>query len=178
MTLLRTRVEKKKISDITAIAPTKAATRTAIKPERLTEPAEILPPNNSITRATPSPAPLLMPKTLGPASGLRKAVCSISPLTANAPPASRAVSACGSRDCRMMYCHDAFAVLSPKRIPTTSAAGMDTDPTRMLRAKSSTMVTVSSRQQMVPLFMRLGVVPLFMQFLVIAQGGQSRHLRM
>ena len=59
---------------MTDIAPMKAATITATKPVKLTEPADMLPPRNSMTKATPKPAPLLMPKMLGPANGLRKAV--------------------------------------------------------------------------------------------------------
>ena len=98
MTLLRTSVEKKKMTAITAIAPTNAANSTAAKPLILTDPTERPPPRKSMTSATPSPAPLLMPKTLGPANGLRKAVCSISPLTARAAPQSMAVIACGRRD--------------------------------------------------------------------------------
>ena len=43
-----------------------------------------------------------MPKMLGPASGLRKAVCSISPLTASEAPLNMAVMAWGSRDSRMI----------------------------------------------------------------------------
>ena len=93
ITLLRTSVEKKKMMAITVIAPTKAAINTATKPERLTLPAEMLPPRSNMTSATPRPAPLLMPNTLGPAKGLRKAVCNISPLTAKAPPANVAVMA-------------------------------------------------------------------------------------
>ena len=74
MTLFRTSVEKKKMSAMTAIAPMKAAISTAAKPLTCKEPMESPPPNNSMTKATPSPAPLLIPKTEGPASGLRKAV--------------------------------------------------------------------------------------------------------
>ena len=108
ITLLCTNVEKKKITAITAIAPMKAANRMAAKPLMLTEPTESPPPRNSITSATPRPAPLLIPNTLGPAKGLRKAVCSIRPLTAKAAPQSIAVMACGRRDWRMMNCHEAF----------------------------------------------------------------------
>ena len=93
ITLLRTNVEKKKITAITAMAPMKAAKRMAAKPLILAEPTERLPPNNSITKATPNPAPLLIPNTLGPANGLRKAVCNKSPLTAKAAPQSMAVMA-------------------------------------------------------------------------------------
>src|SRR3712207_8333275 len=80
----------------------------AISPVKVTMPAVTLPPIANMTRATPSPAPLLIPKTSGPAKGLRKAVWSMSPLTASAPPLSRAVSAWGKRDPRTMNCHEAF----------------------------------------------------------------------
>ena len=146
MTLLRTRVEKKKITAITAMAPMNAARRIAAKPLMLTEPTEKPPPSMSITKATPSPAPLLIPKTLGPANGLRKAVCNISPLTASAAPQSIAVMACGSRDWRMINCHEGLIVSSPKRMRTTSSAGIDTDPSNRFRAKSTTMITPSPIQ--------------------------------
>ena len=85
---------------MTDIAPTKAASSTATKPDTLTLPNDRLPPSNSMTKATPSPAPLLMPKMLGPASGLRNAVCNSRPLTASEPPQKSAVMACGRRDSR------------------------------------------------------------------------------
>ena len=74
ITLFFTIVEKNIMSAITAIAPTKAATRTATKPVSENDPAVMLPPRRSITSATPSEAPLLIPKMLGPARGLRNAV--------------------------------------------------------------------------------------------------------
>ena len=143
ITLLRTMFEKKKMSAITVMAPTKAAARMATKPERLTEPAEMLPPKSSITRATPSPAPLLIPKMLGPARGLRKAVCSISPLTASAPPQSTAVIACGSRDSSMINRHEGFAVSSPANMPITSPTGILTDPITRFIANSTTISPIS-----------------------------------
>lgn len=73
-TLLRTKVERNKMSAVTAIAPTKAAVRMARKPETVKIEVETVPPNNSITKATPKPAPELIPNTSGPAKGLRKAV--------------------------------------------------------------------------------------------------------
>ena len=136
---------------MTAIAPIKAAMRMATNPEILTEPAEILPPRKSITNATPSPAPLLTPNILGPASGLRNAVCSISPLTANAPPQSIAVMACGRRDSRTINRQDAFSPSSPKRILTTSAIGIRIDPITRLSAKSIIISTPNPIQYPVPL---------------------------
>ena len=61
--------EKKNISAVTAIAPAKAATNTAIKPDTENKTVETLPPKSSITRATPKPAPALIPNTSGPANG-------------------------------------------------------------------------------------------------------------
>ena len=142
---MRTRVEKKKISAMTVMAPTKAAARMATKPERLTEPAEMLPPRSNITKATPRPAPLLMPKMLGPAKGLRNAVCSISPLTANAPPQRMAVMAWGNRDSRMMKRQEGLALSSPIRIVTTSPMGILTDPITRFSAKRITIASTSMR---------------------------------
>ena len=61
--------------------------------KKLNVPADMLPPKNSITNATPRLAPELMPRIDGPASGFLKAVCNISPQTASAPPQSNAVKA-------------------------------------------------------------------------------------
>lgn len=55
------------------------------------------PPNNSITQATPNPAPLLMPRIEASASGLRNIACNIRPHTDNTLPVSNAVRACGKR---------------------------------------------------------------------------------
>lgn len=54
-------------------------------------------PNNSITQATPNPAPLLMPRIEASASGLRNIACNIRPHTDNTLPVSNAVRACGKR---------------------------------------------------------------------------------
>ena len=137
ITLLRTSVEKKKMTAITAMAPMKAASRMAAKPLTLTEPMERPPPRKSMTRATPRPAPLLMPKMLGPARGLRKAVCSIRPLTASEAPQKTAVMACGRRDCRTMNCQELFSEVSPIKIRNTSLAGIETDPSNKFSTKSS-----------------------------------------
>ena len=155
ITLLRTNVEKKKMMAITVMAPTKAAARMAAKPVMLTEPTESPPPRNNITSATPSPAPLLIPNTLGPANGLRKAVCNISPLTARAAPQSVAVIACGNRDSSTMNCHEALLASLPKRMLTTSAAGILTDPSSRLRANSTMTTNPSPKQYTEPLFMLL-----------------------
>ena len=86
--------EKNVMTPITSIAPTKAASRMARKPPIATpsavsrkpipqSPREMVPPKASITTATARPAPLLMPKTSGPARGLRNAVWRSSPLVEN-----------------------------------------------------------------------------------------------
>ena len=151
--LLRTTVEKKKMIAMTTIAPKKAANRMAAKPLKFTLPTDKPPPRKSMTRATPKPAPLLIPKMLGPASGLRKAVCSMSPLTANAAPQSVAVIAWGNRDWRMINCHDAFELSSPKRMFITSGTGIATEPRNRLRMKSTTISPPKAIQYATPLFM-------------------------
>ena len=54
-------------------------------------------PAPNINKATPKLAPLLNPKTKGPAKGFLNNVCMISPETAKPPPAKIAVSAFGKR---------------------------------------------------------------------------------
>lgn len=51
------------------MAPTNAPANTEKKPDRLNVPADMLPPKNNITKATPKLAPELMPKIDGPANG-------------------------------------------------------------------------------------------------------------
>ena len=70
-----------------------AATVKAIspmKPSRLNAIPPML-PDSKTTKATPRLAPELIPKTEGPAKGLRKTVCICKPLTAKPAPATKAV---------------------------------------------------------------------------------------
>ena len=117
---------------------------TAMKPVNCSDPRESDPPSSSITSATPRPAPLLMPKMEGSARGLRKAVCSSSPLTASAAPLQRAVTACGSRLSSTIYRHDGFSPSPrPSRMSSTSPAGIRIEPSNILRANSPITATSS-----------------------------------
>ena len=145
------------------MAPIKAPANTDKKPEIENDAVVILPPKASITKATPKLAPASMPKIEGPANGFFKAVWSIKPHTANAPPQSNAVKACGRRLCQMMKRQLAFSGSSPKSMRTTSPMGMDTDPTSRFATNNSTMTNVSP----IPYF-----TPLFTQSLVIFQPTQ------
>ena len=98
-------------------APINAPSSTEKKPDRLNTPAVMLPPNSSMTKATPRLAPALMPRMDGPASGFLKAVCNISPQTANAPPQSSAVSAWGKRDSQRMKLQLAFSDVYKRQLP-------------------------------------------------------------
>ena len=91
MRLLRTKVEKKRITPITTVAPTKAPTIVAKNPVRPLPAIHELPAN--IMMATPSEAPVSIPNIEGPASGLLKVVCSSNPATARLQPARSAVVA-------------------------------------------------------------------------------------
>ncbi len=102
ITLFFTSVENTKIMPVTAIAPANAAHKTAMNPVKLTEETVILPPISNMTRATPKPAPPLIPKMEGPANGFLNAVCNISPLTERAAPVSIAVMDCGNLDSSTM----------------------------------------------------------------------------
>ena len=131
---------------MTAMAPAKAAARTAMNPDMLTLPMLSEPPKPSITRATPMPAPLLIPKMLGPASGFLKAVWSIRPLMASDAPHSMAVMACGRRLSMTMYCQEGRAASCPITMLMTSRSGMDTDPTARLTANNTAVRTASAMQ--------------------------------
>ena len=116
--LLRTIEEKKKSSNVISIAPTNAASKMAKKP--LTEKAAVVtfPPNKSITKATPNPAPLLMPNMPGPAKGFRNAVCNNKPQADKAAPVSNAVKACGNLDSMIIYSQEGCIA---KRFDVTSS---------------------------------------------------------
>ena len=147
----RMMVEKRKMIAVTAMAPTKAAPTTAIKPVQEKSAVLTLPPQSSMTRATPRLAPLLMPKTSGPARGLRKAVCSIRPLAASDAPQSVAVRAWGRRVSRTIYCQLNFALVSPRRIRATSWQGILTGPMRRERAKRRVASSARINPMIIPL---------------------------
>lgn len=90
------RYEKGRMMNITAIAPTSAANVI----EKVPAMPAAAPP--MMASATPSEAPLEIPRMDGPASGLRKSVCMSHPLKASAMPPVRAVSALGNRDSKMI----------------------------------------------------------------------------
>ena len=148
MRLLRTRVDISNRIPMMMIAPTKAAMITAmIPPNWMSAPNTVVctvPPSSSITIPTPSDAPLVIPSIDGPASGLRKVVCNIRPLAASEAPQSSAVTALGSRDSMIMYCHEAFDTSFPTRAFTTSPAGMLTVPINRLSRKRITSSTKST----------------------------------
>ena len=125
----RTKVELNRIIAITAMAPAKAAASIATLPVTPSVPKVTLPPARSITSATPSPAPPLIPNTSGPASGLRKTVCIISPAVARQAPLSMAVTIWGRRDSRIMNLQLSLTTASsPTSICHTAEQGIDTLP--------------------------------------------------
>ena len=116
----------------------------AVKPVRVVDPVSPrLPPQKSMTSATPRLAPVSMPRIEGPASGLLKAVCSSRPATANAAPESSAATICGRRDSRTMNRHTSFSHSRPQRISHTAEAGICTDPNHRLAAHSTPSSRIS-----------------------------------
>ena len=99
-------------------------------------------PDNRMTNATPRLAPELIPSTEGPASGFRKTVCIIRPLTASPAPAMIAVRDCGTRDLRMIFRQMVFSSF-PNRMRMTDRSGISTDPNTRLRMKKSPMEMIS-----------------------------------
>ena len=67
-------MEKRKIMPVTVMVPINAAMKTAKKPVEVNDKVLTVPPNNNMTKATPSPAPPEIPKIDGPANGFLKAV--------------------------------------------------------------------------------------------------------
>ena len=134
MRLLRTNVEKKRMTANTMIAPANAPIIVAKKPDRAL-PASMEPPAN-ITTATPNAAPVSMPRMDGPANGLLNVVCNSNPATARLLPASRAVIDCGMRDSTMIYRQLSFVQALPVSAFITSSTGIDTEPIKRLHTHS------------------------------------------
>jgi hypothetical protein len=95
VTTFFTLLAKKTTRVTTPRAPTRAA---ELNKKGETESIPIAHPVN-VTMATNRVAPEETPKTYGSAMGLRKKICSSSPLTANAAPPKTAASARGKRIC-------------------------------------------------------------------------------
>src|SRR5574344_187733 len=139
ITLFLTIEEKPNTITVTTIAPTKAANNIAINPETENMPTDMFPPKASITKATPNPAPLFIPKTSGPANGLRNVVCNIKQHVAKEAPERRAVIACGSLDCKTIKFQDSLKQSPPDNIVTIAPTGIFTDPITMLAININTM---------------------------------------
>ena len=81
----------------------------------------------STTIATPSEAPLVIPRIDGPAKGFLKRVCIIHPLKARAIPPKKEESVRGSRDSRTIT-RFGPSEPCPVRMSNTSLNGIVTDP--------------------------------------------------
>ena len=103
----------------------------------------MLPPPASMTRATPTLEPELIPRMDESARGLLNTVCSISPEADKAAPQSRAVRVCGKRDSRTMKVQLAFSTSLPHRMSHTAPAGMWTDPMSRFAAISPIISSIS-----------------------------------
>src|SRR5574344_175004 len=132
-------------------APTMAATVIATSP---TYPKRLsaTPPSDdesNTTNATPSDAPLLTPKTDGPARGLRNTVCICNPLTDRPAPANKAVLVCGMREFHIILLHIVISssvypsMGKSSTIPTMASRGMDTVPMNRFATKSTADKTTS-----------------------------------
>ena len=98
MVALFTNMENISRAISTKAAPSMAPSRMLTDPPSVVpNTVPMLPPNASITMATPRPEPVETPRIDGSARGLAKTVCNSSPLTASAAPASAAVVIMGSR---------------------------------------------------------------------------------
>ena len=149
--LLLIRVEKNRISPMTTIEPTNAPTTMEKKLERVTPAVASVPPQVSITTATPRLAPELIPRMEGPANGLLKAVCSINPEPAKAAPQSKAVRAWGTRASHTMKLQLAFSPSPPVRMRMMASAGMSTEPKNRLHPVNAKMRAVNAMLYVVPL---------------------------
>ncbi len=118
-----TRIETARITSKTSIDPIIAAPaneKLAIIPPKFTAVNDDMP--KSII-ATPKLAPELIPRTYGPAKGLRKVVCICNPLTARAAPASMAVIDLGNLKSSKMVSQSSFPEF-PKNICNAALTGI------------------------------------------------------
>jgi len=133
--------------------PTLAARARDMSPrkERVASPVAREVPIRS--RAAPKLAPELMPRTKGPARGLRNRVCINNPLKESPPPTRMAVRAFGIR-----YSHMIYDQVSPdppfKRMETTWSKGMSTEPELMFNNPESNRAIPRSTKEK-----RYGLVP-------------------
>ena len=133
---LRTRIDRTVSSSVISRLPASAPPMIAAYPPISEPPITIGPLIHNITMATPRLAPELIPKTDGPANGLRNAVCNSSPVAASAAPPRVAVIHCGIRFSRIM--NDTTS--SPPAVSECqmSAAGIWTAPKKMLHIAATT----------------------------------------
>jgi hypothetical protein len=94
------------------------------------KPPKLIPniPVPRINNATPKLAPLLNPKTKGPANGFLNNVCINKPQIDKPEPTKMAVIAFGNRKFKIIVCQLSLSVSSPNRIEKTSLKGIRTEP--------------------------------------------------
>ena len=140
-----------KVTDKTASKTKKLPNAEAIT--RLQEPNKKPPklapniPAPRINNATPKLAPLLSPRTKGPASGFLKSVCINNPETANPPPDSIAVIALGNRYSNTINFQADFIGSPPNKLMITSFKGIGTVPKLMLAKKVIKSIEVNSKKK-------------------------------
>ena len=129
-----TLLARKRIRNKTSIAPTEAEKTVAKRLNILiwlrNKPVWL--PKKSITKATPSPAPELIPRIEGPARGFLKSVCISSPPTARPAPVRQAVIASGILLFIIIFVHAWLSISALNKILSTSLKGIFTEPTEML----------------------------------------------
>lgn len=152
MMLLFTNVEKNRMTPMMNMAPMNAPVMMEKKPEMVYSPAVMVPPMKSMTRATPRLAPVFMPKMDGPANGLLKVVCSISPEEERAAPQNSAVRHWGSLDSKMMKRQLSFSPSPPDSMLRMSEHGICTDPNIRPQMNSMTTMAVMKMPYFKPVF--------------------------
>ena len=113
-------------------------------------PPKILEPR--ISNATPKLAPEDIPKTKGPANGLRNKVCINKPLIDNPEPTKIAVIAFGNRKFMIITSQLDLELFPPNKISKISEKGMETEPTLMLMNSNIRMEKESPKNCFVYLF--------------------------
>lgn len=95
----------------------------------------------SKTMATPKPAPELIPKTDGPASGFLNKVCNNNPEVASPAPAINAVIVLGNLEPNTMFFQPGFSEEFENKISKTFPKGILTEPKIIFR-RDTTIIKI------------------------------------
>jgi hypothetical protein len=110
------------------------------------------------SKATPKPAPELIPKIYGPASGFLNNVCINKPETERAKPHKIAVKAFGILDSKMII-SELSGISLPEKASMKVEIGIETEPTRTSKMKKIGRLS-SKMKRYIPVLFCLFIQPI------------------